>query len=402
MGRQHVYYQTESDFEQIRQEFIAKFHSLLGALSLAAVLLTRIENVFAITRWRAPFGRYHYVQRYGAVLTKDGNVVTLARGGDLLKIQNVMPWLTDVREVPDMPGEGLGGWAEAVAQVCSDYDVEGVVGVDLMTLGLREELRKRLPSVDFVEVDYDIMVARAVKSPDEIRVIRSACEIAELGLEAGVEMVKPGVKECHISARVAARMLREDIEGLHLTPHVISGEHAGLKYRHHTDRQIRFGDIVRIDCGCVHWGYVGEYNRTVIAGRPSPEQRKLAEVAYESHTQCIQSIKPGIRASEVDAIARAVITEYGYEKYMHRHPTGHGTGLAVHELPSISESSQMILEPGMVINIEPGVMYHSKPEIGGVVFEDVVLVTEDGHELLTRTEYDNRLLGFEACPMGRY
>lgn len=403
MGRLHVYYEQQVDFEKIRNHHIDSFFKVMQKKNLDALLVTRIENVFALTRWRAPYGRYHYVQRYGAILTKDKRVIKLTRTGDILKVKAVMPWIEDIRPIPDMPGEGLGGWVNAVKEVLSDYHAEkGLLGVDLITLQLFYDIKKELPKLEIIDIDNDIMTARSVKSEDEIKAMKLAYEVAELGLEAGLALAKPGVTECSIAARISEVMIAQDAEGLHLTPHVITGEHSSVKYRHMTDRQIRFGDVVRIDCGCTYIGYVGEYNRTTIAGRPSPRQREVAKAVYEAHTKCLNSVKPGIKASEVDRIARQSIIESGFERYQHRHPTGHGVGLAVHELPSISENANTELVPGMVFCLEPGIWVYDDPSIGGIVFEDAVVVTRNGFELLTRTEYCSKLLGFEACPMGKY
>lgn len=403
MGRLLVYYEQQVDFEKIRKHHIDSFFKIMQKKNLDAILVTRIENVFALTRWRAPYGRYHYVQRYGAILTKDKKVIKLTRTGDILKVKAVMPWIKDIRPIPDMPGEGLGGWVKAVKEVLSDYGAQkGVIGVDLITLQLFYDIKKELPKLEIIDIDNDIMVSRSVKSEEEIKVMKMAYEVAELGLQAGLEIVKPGVRECEIAARIAGVYIGQDAEGLHLTPHIITGEHSAVKYRHMTDRQVRFGDIVRIDSGCTYAGYVGEFNRTTVAGRPSPKQREVARAIYEAHTKCMASVRPGIKASEVDKISRESIIESGFGKYQHKHPTGHGVGLAVHELPSISENADVELVPGMVFCLEPGIWYYDDPSIGGIVFEDAVIVTKDGYELLTRTEYCSKLLGFEACPMGKY
>jgi Xaa-Pro aminopeptidase len=259
-----------------------------------------------------------------------------------------------------------------------------------------------MPELEIVDLDDVILEMRSVKTEEEIMVMRMAVEIAEKGLEAGLDMIRPGVKECEVSGRIADIILQEDSEGLHLTPHVISGPHSAVKYRHHSDRQIRFGDIVRIDCGTIYASYCGEYNRTTIAGRPSPKQRKIAQAVYEAHTKCIEAIKPGITAKEIDAIPRDILKEKGLGKYLSRFPTGHGCGLTVHELPSINRGVQTVLMPGMIICIEPGIQVFDDLSVGGITLEDVVLVTENGHEILTHTEYCRKLLGFDACPMGRY
>lgn len=404
-SRLHIYYEEQVDFERIRQSFIERYVKIMEKMNLDGILVTRIENVQSLTRWRAPFGRHHYVQKYGAMIDRNGKVIFLTRPGDTLKVEAVMPWLKDVRVIPDMTHDVVdkkGSWAGIVEEVCNDYNISKRLGIDLITLDVLYTLNKAMPQLATIDVDDVILKMRMIKTDDEIKVMRMAIDVAEKSLEAGLAIADYGIKECDISAKIAEVAMKDDIEGLHLTPHVITGPHSAFKYRHHSDRRIRFGEIIRIDSGVIYAGYCGEFNRTTIAGRPSPQQQKMAQVVYEGHTKAIEAIRPGAIAKEVDAIPRKLFKEKGYDKYAYRYPTGHGLGLSVHEMPSISRSWDVELKPGMVMCIEPGIVYFDDPNIGGVTFEDIILVTEDGHEILTRTPYCSKLLGFDACPMGKY
>jgi len=404
-SRLHIYYEEQVDFEKVRQSFIERYMKIMEEMNLDGIFVSRIENVQSLTRWRAPFGRNHYVMKYGAMIDKRGKVIFLTRPGDTMKVEAVMPWLKDIRVIPDMAHDVVGkkgSWAGVIEEVCKDCNISKRLGIDLITLKVLYTLNKDMPQLEIVDVDDAILKMRMIKTDDEIKIMRMAVDVAEKSLEAGLAIADYGIKECDISAKIAEVAMKDDIEGLHLTPHVITGPHSAYKYRHHTDRRIRFGDIIRIDSGVIYAGYCGEYNRTTIAGRPSPKQREIAQVVYEGHTKAIEAIRPGATCREIDAIPRKLFEEKGYGKYAYRYPTGHGLGMSVHEMPSISQSWVIELKPGMVINIEPGIIYFDDPNIGGVTFEDIVLVTEDGHEILTRTEYCSKLLGFNACPMGKY
>jgi len=404
-SRLHIYYEEQVDFEKIRQSFIKRYVKIMEEMNLEGIVVTRIENVQSLTRWRAPFGRNHYVLKYGAMINRSGEVIFLTRPGDEVKVKAVMPWLKDVRIIPDMGHDVIGqkgSWEGVIEETCKDYNIIKRLGADLLTLKVLYSLNTNMPNLEIIDLDDTILKMRMIKTEDEIKVMRMSVEVAEKALEAGLAIADYGLRECDISAKIAEVAMKEDIEGLHLTPHVITGPHSSFKYRHHTDRRIRFGDIIRIDAGVIYAGYCGEYNRATIAGRPSPKQQKMAQVVYEGHTKAIEAIKPGVIAKDVDAIPRKIFEEKGYEKYAYRHPTGHGLGMSVHEMPSISRSSDTVLKPGMVINIEPGIIYFDDPAVGGVTFEDVVLVTDSGHEILTRTPYCSKLLGFDACPMGKY
>jgi Xaa-Pro aminopeptidase len=205
--------------------------------------------------------------------------------------------------------------------------------------------------------------------------------------------VKEGVREIEV-AQAAERRLAE-LEPLAHPSYkttVMSGDRAAYLDRIPTNKVIGNGELVNIDAGCYYLGYQSEFSRTVMVGKPTKEQKELYRAAFEAEQQAIKAIKPGVKTSELDRIAREIIKEAGYEKYQHPHITGHGQGLAPRDLPMIGDPGQtkeFIIQPNMVIALEPGIF---KPGVGGVREEDVILVTETGHEVLTKVEYDNRLL----------
>jgi len=129
----------------------------------------------------------------------------------------------------------------------------------------------------------------------------------------------------------------------------------------------------------VYGGYGSEERTSVVFGRPGSRQKKVYQVVKDAHDKAISSIKKGVTAGRVDAIARGVVEKAGLGKYF-RHGTGHGVGLAVHEEPRIAPKQDTIIEKDMVFTIEPGVYI---PGWGGVRIEDLVRVTDDGCELLS-------------------
>jgi Xaa-Pro aminopeptidase len=110
-----------------------------------------------------------------------------------------------------------------------------------------------------------------------------------------------------------------------------------------------------------------------------PRLQEIFKIVREAHDRAIDAIRPGMKAHDLDRVARAVITKAGYGKQFN-HALGHGLGLVAHEVPRIGKGTQVRLEPGMVITIEPGIYL---PGLGGIRIEDDVLVTETGHEVLS-------------------
>ena len=133
-------------------------------------------------------------------------------------------------------------------------------------------------------------------------------------------------------------------------------------------------------------GYWGDCTRTFMNGTPTPELRRLYDAVAEAQRRALAAVRPGVPASTVHHAVEACFLEYGYESgcnekalaYGFTHATGHGVGLEIHEAPRVSVNADL-LQPGMVITIEPGLYY---PELGGVRIEDTILVTETGYEIL--------------------
>jgi Xaa-Pro aminopeptidase len=148
-----------------------------------------------------------------------------------------------------------------------------------------------------------------------------------------------------------------------------------------TDKIIEKGDFVTLDYGAYYNGYVSDITRTLAVGKPSEELINIYDIVLEAQLRGMAGIKPGMTGREADALTRNLIEEKGYGQYF-GHSTGHGIGLEVHEGPALSFRSDIILEPGMAVTVEPGIYL---PGVGGVRIEDDTIVTIDGNEALTHS-----------------
>jgi Xaa-Pro dipeptidase len=162
-------------------------------------------------------------------------------------------------------------------------------------------------------------------------------------------------------------------------PIVVAGPNAASPHAVPSDRPIRPGEPIVIDCGAVMGGYVSDITRTVAFGGLPEEMMRVYEVVRRANEAGRAAVRPGRAAQEVDRAARRVIREAGYGDYF-IHRTGHGLGLEVHEPPYIVEGNRLPLQVGMTFTVEPGVYL---PGVGGVRIEDDMLVTPEGAETLT-------------------
>jgi Xaa-Pro aminopeptidase len=162
---------------------------------------------------------------------------------------------------------------------------------------------------------------------------------------------------------------------------VASGPRGAMPHGTASQRVIGDNELVTVDFGAQVNGYHSDMTRTVAVGDPSGELRRLYRAVLEAEEAAVRAIRPGVLCSELDAVARDLLTAHGLGEYF-AHSLGHGVGLAVHEGPGLRKGSADVLEAGMVITAEPGVYL---PGLGGVRIEDLVLVTETGYEVLSRS-----------------
>jgi Xaa-Pro aminopeptidase len=216
-----------------------------------------------------------------------------------------------------------------------------------------------------------------VKEPAELGEIRRASRIAEAVYErlAGERIV--GRTEREVAWWFEQALHDEGADGLAFDVTIASGPNAALPHHHPGDREIGPGETVIVDAGARVDGYCSDCTRTFTTG-PLPEELRRAYAACRSAQEtALQEVRAGADAKGLDAIARREIEEAGFEVL---HGLGHGVGLEVHELPVLRQTAEDALEPANVVTVEPGVYLAG---LGGVRIEDLVVVTENGAEVLT-------------------
>jgi len=164
------------------------------------------------------------------------------------------------------------------------------------------------------------------------------------------------------------------------SPIVAFGPHSAEPHHVNSRRRLAKNDTALLDIGCVYQGYCSDLTRTFFLGKICELQKQIYSLVSEAQTLAVKGIRSGRKASDIDGIARSVISRRGYGPQF-IHSTGHGVGIDIHEPPRISNKDNTVLKPGMVITVEPGIYLPGK---FGVRIEDTVLVTHKGNEVLTR------------------
>jgi Xaa-Pro aminopeptidase len=332
--------------------------ALLEPLELDALYITRPENVRYLTGFPHPEDAQVLIAPEGAFLLTDPRYPEAER-------ESRLPARVLKREE-----------REALFQ-----DLRGRVGFEAEHLpyAALERLRELSPA-EWVPTKGVIERLRLKKRPEEVARIRQAQALAERALERALALLRPGVEEREVALEIEFFLRKEGAEDVAFPPIVASGARGALPHAGASEKRLEPGELITLDLGAKVAGYHSDMTRTVALGKPSPEMRRVYEAVQEALEVALQGLKPGRTGKEVDALAREALGRHGLDRYF-VHSLGHGVGLAVHEEPGLSPYTEEVLEPGMVVTVEPGVYL---PGVGGVRIEELVLITEDGIELLSR------------------
>lgn len=249
---------------------------------------------------------------------------------------------------------------------------------DDVTYASFERYKKAL-GTNLVPVSGLIEEIRLIKSPEELRILKRAGEIADAAYKHIQAYIRPGVREIEIANELEFFMRKKGATSSSFDMIVASGYRSALPHGVASEKKIQSGELVTMDYGALYNGYCSDITRTVAVGQISEELQTIYHTVLKAQLRGVKGIKPGMTGKEADALTRDYITDKGYGEYF-GHSTGHGLGLEVHEEPRLSHLSESILEPGMVVTVEPGIYV---PGVGGCRIEDDIVITETGNERLT-------------------
>jgi len=248
-----------------------------------------------------------------------------------------------------------------------------------MTMALHAQLHEKLPKVDLISTSGLVEGLREIKDAEEVEEIRRAIWYAEKGFAVLRATLSSDRTEREVAYELENQLRKFGATGCSFPPIIAVGARSALPHARPTDQKIGEGDFVLVDWGAQGRLYKSDLTRILTTGRISPKLERVYGVVLKAQLSAIDAIRPGVTAAEVDQVARQSIAEAGFGARF-GHSLGHGIGLDIHEAPRLGANQNRPLRPGMVVTVEPGVYL---PGWGGVRIEDDVLVTKNGHEVLT-------------------
>lgn len=222
-------------------------------------------------------------------------------------------------------------------------------------------------------LDRIINTMRVIKTSEEIEKMHTAQMMTEKALTETLKLIKEGISERDIALELEFRMRKLGADGVSFDLIVLAGKKTSMPHGVPDNNRVKNGDFILFDIGATYRGYHSDMTRTYAFGNISAEQKRVYATVKQAQQNALDMVRDGVKCGDVDNAARSYIYHAGYEGYF-GHSTGHGVGLAIHEIPSVSPNSDFVLRNGMVITVEPGIYL---PDNFGVRIEDMVVVTKD-------------------------
>jgi len=351
-------------------DVIAKLRELLPELHVNGLMISGATNRRYATGYTA---EDHAPDEISGVLLLDSTASTLFVSA------NNTEWAAS--EAPEISVEGWKRpWEKHIAQRIKELGWKRVGFEDrALNVNSFELLKAAESGIVWIPIGAAADALRASKTPSEIGDLATAIRLTDEIFVQVAESLSTSDTERDIVWRIE-RLIRETTSGtVAFSSGIGGGPHSARPHHAATDRTFRESEPIVIDMGVAFNGYCGDLTRTIWLGEAPEKLRSVYNAVYRAQRIAIGAISAGVRAKDVDQLARDEIERSGFGEYI-VHSLGHGVGLRIHEAPSLSIQSEEILQPGHVVTVEPGIYI---PGWGGVRIEDVVVVTEDGCNVLT-------------------
>lgn len=245
-----------------------------------------------------------------------------------------------------------------------------------------EEMIKPARLLKDSRVSNALLSMRMIKDERELSYLREAQRITDYAFSKCLSVIREGATKLDVMIAMGEEMARQGCEKRSFNMILTCGAQTALPHGDPADAVIRNGDFVMMDVGAMVGGYAADMTRTVVVGKVSTEQRDVYNTVLRAQESALSAIRPGKCCRDIDRIARDLIDASPYKEGRFGHGLGHSLGLEIHESPRLNPTCETILQPGMMMTVEPGIYL---PGRFGVRIEDMIAVTENGYENMTRS-----------------
>jgi len=293
------------------------------------------------------------------------------------------------KESEDLDFVWIKDTADSIALLAEKLEKEEVLGIDKnWPSGFLIRLMETTGSAKVVNSSLLLDLIRSRKDEEEIQFMREASRLNDDAMTMLIDALHEDMTEKEMEDRLREIYDSLGAEGFSFTPIIAYGKNGANPHHENSHRLLKEGDSVILDIGCRKDNYASDMTRTVFYMEVDEKAKEVYETVLKANRKAIEKVKPGVKFSEIDEAARAVIEEKGYGKYF-THRTGHSIGIEVHEYGDVSSANEDLLMPGMIFSVEPGIYLEGEL---GVRIEDLVLVTEEGHEVLNSYPKDLQII----------
>lgn len=244
------------------------------------------------------------------------------------------------------------------------------------------DLMKNSKASDYINGSFIVDRARMIKDQEEIELMKNASRLNDMAMERLKAEATKGYSEKKMAQILLSIYEELGADGFSFDPIIAYGANAANPHHSTGDATAKSGDSIIFDIGCLKDSYCADMTRTVFLNEASEKGKEIYHIVLEANRRAIEAVKPGARFCDIDLAARDYIESKGYGEYF-THRTGHSIGIEVHDFGDVSSINTDPVEPGMIFSIEPGIYL---PGEVGVRIEDLVLVTENGCEVLNKAD----------------
>ena len=374
------------DFDLLRRERTKSLSEQIKKHKLDAILCFKAENLRYMTGYRPLWWPISFLTRNAGIMVADKEPILFPTSGCYERCRDTMYWMKkeNIRPLATMEDPGIVEEEIKKKFVPAFKELgitKGKIGIDHVSMLTLMKLKEAFPKADFVNGDHCVLDAQVIKNSEEIKCMRASSQMAAIAMDRAIRAIGLGVRECEILAEAMHALYCNGMEVPQCNLIVTSGDGTAPLRRFASDRQIRQDELVFMDLGGCFNGYFSDFTRTVIFGKPNAQHKKIYRAVYEMMNEIKRTLIPGNTNADVNKAARKVVIDHGFKGHDYLGLLGHSIGVTGLTYPIVGEIAAMserevVLKPGMIFSLEPGIFIPGVPGGGGVRLEDTILVTE--------------------------